>query len=359
MRKPTSIVSKSLIISLALIASGVASLVDLGQAYAGSMTETIVRLDRLSYSTAVGGRVCAKASSTATEAKVAVTFPTAAATDYVLSATLSAWSATGVADAALSASAWPGLSATSATTVSGHTVTWASGDLTAGTLYCFQFAGGLTTANNNTESSPGNVQTQDAGSAAIDTGNYSIGLGSGGSDQVALTGATVPPTFTFALSGTTDSFPSNLKLNQWTATSGRNITITTNAANGYIVWAKDAQNNGNIGSLKSATANSYITTASAVGSAAHTYSVGAADYGLAAQVTTNGSGTAAPTSAYNYNAGTTIGVLDPVNFQRVATATTPTASDVINVVEKASAATTTKAANDYADTITFVGAGYF
>jgi len=359
MHKPTSIKPLPLVLAIALVAVGVASFTIRGHAAAGSLTKTLVRLDRLSYTTAVGGRVCAQAATVGTEAKVAVTFPTAAATDYTLSATLANWAATGVADAALGASAWPGLSATNATSVSGHTVTWAAGDLTVGTLYCFQFAGGLTTANNNTENSPGNVQTQDAGSTPIDTGNFSIGLGNSGSDQVAITGATVPPTFTFALSGTTDTFASNLKLNQWVATSGKTVTITTNAANGYVLWAKDFQNNGNIGSLKSTTANSYITTASAVGSAAHTYSVGAADYGLDASITTNGSATTTATAAYNGTGGTKIGVLDPVNFQQVATATAPTASDVITLVEKASAAVTTKAANDYADTITFVGAGLF
>ncbi len=106
-----------LLVAVGLTAVSCASLINLGHASAvgAAMTQTLVRSDRLAFSVTTGGRVCAKPLSTAgaVEAKVQVTFPTNAATDYALSATLSAWAATGVTEPSLGATtAWPGLSAT-------------------------------------------------------------------------------------------------------------------------------------------------------------------------------------------------------------------------------------------------------
>ncbi len=330
------------------------------------MTQTLVRLDRLALSAVnTGGRVCAKPTTTATEAKVVVTFPTNAATDYTLSATLSAWAATGVADASFSptSTAWPGLSATNATSVVGKTVTWAAGDLSPGTLYCFQFAGGLTNANNNTESVAGNVTTQTAAAADIDTGYFSEGLASPAAtgDQVAITGGTVPPIFTFSLSGNTDAFVSNLGLGGGVNTSGRNVNVATNAANGYIVWAKDTWDGGaGKGALKSATANFFLVGTAAVGSASRVpVANGVQDYGMGVSVTTNGSGTTVANANYIGGGANKIGTLDPVNYQPIAKSTAPTAGDVVQVIERASISTTTEAASDYADTVTIIGAGLF
>jgi hypothetical protein len=364
MKTLTNIRKAPLILALALTVLSTSSIVNIGSASAAAspMAETVVRLDRLAETTATGGNVCAKTTSATVETKVSVTFPTNAATDYALSATLTDWAATGVTDPSLgTTTAWPGLSATAATTVSGHTVTWTSSDLTAGTLYCFHFAGGLTTANNNTENVSGNVTTADAGTNS-DVGNFSLGLAAGAAgqgDQIAITGATVPPIFTFALSGNTDVFASNLSLTATTATAGKNVTVSTNAANGYVVWAKDTFNSGsNIGALKSATANAYLVGSAAVGSASRTLINGTQDYGMGVTVTTNGSGTTAPLAAYD---GTTnkVGSLDPTGFQPIAKTVNSTATDVLSLIERATISTNTKAANDYADTITVVGAGLF
>lgn len=353
-----------LFVAVGLASISCSSLINLGHASAvgAPMNQTLVRLDRLALSANTGGRVCAKPTTTATEASVAVTFPTNAATDYALSATLASWAATGVADANLSAIAWPGLSATSATSVVGKTVTWTSSDLTVGQMYCFQFAGGLTNANNNTENVAGNVSTFTSTSTAIDTGYFSDGLASPAAigDQVAITGGTVPPIFTFSLSGNTDAFTSNLGLSGPVATSGRNVSVATNAANGYMIWAKDTWNGGaGNGALKSATANFFLVGTAAVGTAARTIANGSQDYGMSVSVTTNGSGTTIPNAAYNSGGTGKVGTLDPVNYQQLSSATTATAADVVNVTERASMSTTTKSASDYADTITIVGAGLF
>ncbi len=366
MKNHKKIKALPMLVAVGLTAISCTSLINLGHASAvgAAMTNTLVRSDRLAFSVTTGGRVCAKPTTANTEGKVVVTFPTNAATDYTLSATLATWAATGVADASLGtgAIAWPGLSATAATSVAGKVVTWASGDLTVGQLYCFTFAGGLTNANNNTETTAGNVTTQTAAAADIDTGYFSIGLASPATvgDQIAITGGTVPPIFTFSLSGNTDAFSGNLSLAAPVATAGKNINIATNAANGYVLWAKDTWDGGaGKGSLKSATANFFLVGSAAIGSASRTIANGSQDYGMGVTVTTNGSGTTVPNAAYD-GASSKVGTLDASGaYQQIGKATTATAADVVNVIERASMSTTTKAASDYADTITIVGAGLF
>ena len=345
-----------------------------GRASAAPLSQTIVRLNRLAYTTNTGGRVCAKPATAGTETSVAVTFPTNAATDYVVNATPANWVATGVADTSLGATAWPNLSGTAATTVSGKVVTWtmsAGSAMAVGTLYCFDFnptnaANVLTTANNNTENTTGTVQTQTSGNTPLDTGSYSIGLASGAvgqGDQIAITGGTVPPTFKFTLSGNTDAFTGPLSLTAPVSTAGRNLTIITNAANGYVVWAKNT-NAGTgaytgVGALRSVTAVFSLAGTAAVGTASRTIANGSQDYGMGVTVTTNGSATAAATAAYD---GTTnkVGTLDPTGtFQPIARATSPTGTDVYNIFERASMSPTTEAATDYADTIYLTGAGLF
>lgn len=364
MRKRSNIKPLPLVVAAALTLASCSSLFIGGHASAAALGQTVVRLDRLAYSTTTGGRVCAKATTTATETSVAVVFPTNSATDYTLSATVASWAATGVADTSLGATAWPGLSATNATSVSGKTVTWASGDLTVGTLYCFQFAGGLTTANNNTESINGTVITQTTGNVTSDTGSFSIGLASGAvgvGDQVAITNGVVPPTFKFTLSGNTDAFTTNISLGTVASTTGRTITVITNAANGYVVWAKDANSGGaSLGALNSVTAGNFkLVGSAAVGTASRTLTNSVQDYGMGVSIGTNGSTTTTANAAYIDGGASKVGTLDPVNYQPIAAATTATGTDVMTVIERAASSTTTKAANDYADTITLVGAGLF
>ena len=99
---------------------------DLGQAS--------VRFDRMQISTATTGTVCAKPTTTATEADVQVTFPTGytlgTAANFTVNTTNTAWPTGGTA--------WPSIA--TATNVTGQVVTFPSGDLTVGTLYCFNWA---------------------------------------------------------------------------------------------------------------------------------------------------------------------------------------------------------------------------
>src|SRR5690606_31593788 len=105
-------------------------------------------------------------------------------------------------------------------------------------------------------------------------------------------------------------------------TGGRTITITTNAQNGWIVWAKGTNQSSAAagkGALLSASAANYTiptTNANALGSAAHVLSAGTEDYGLATTIATDavGGGTVALDAAYDGTVADTAGVLDTTIF---------------------------------------------
>lgn len=318
-----------------------------------------VRLDNLNATSPTTGRVCAKtpASGVGTEASVKVTFPVTSGTSYVVNATAANWtvSTTGLDTGQ---TAWPGIG--TATSVSGNAVTFPSTALSASTLYCFNWTNSadLTTSSAGaTETTQGTVATYTSGAVVIDQTTYSESIIA--NDQVVVSGV-VPPSFSFALSGNTDSFTSNLTPATVVSTTGRTITVITNAASGYVVWAEDANNSGGKGSLKSATANYYIAgvNGTAPGTASAALVTTSANYGLAATTGTNSSGTLTMNAAYN-GAGSAAGTLDPVQFLPIASATSPANGDVINVNERANSTATTPEASDYTDTITFTGAGEF
>ena len=337
---------------------GLSSLAMIGHASAAPLTQTLVRLERLKFSTTTGGRVCAKSSNAGTEGKVLVTFPTNNATDYTLAAAASWTVSTTTLDAGQTA--WPGI--TTATNVTGKTVTFTSGDLTSSAaLYCFNFAAALTTASNNTENVIGTVATQTAASAALDSGSFSLGLSA--DDSITITNAVVPPSFTFSLSSNTDAFTSNLSTGSVVSTSGRDVTVSTNAANGYILYARNAStnNSGGKGALYSSTANFFIVGSAAVGTAVRTLSGGTQDYGLGVTTVSNPVADGLTLNANYDSTSSTVkaGTLDPTGLQPIASATGSASVDVIRLTERAAINGQTKAANDYGDVITVVGAGLF
>lgn len=325
---------------------------------AAAFNQLFVRYDRISATTATGGRVCANPATAATEASVQVTFPTTAGTDYVVNATPANWTVTTTGlDAGQTA--WPGIN--TATAVSGKTVTFPSGDLTAGTLYCFNFSGTNTLATSSagaSESVRGNVQTRTSTPAMIDQSYFGQSIIT--NDQIVVTGV-VPPSFSFSLSGNTDSFTSDLSTSSVVSTSGRSVNIVTNAPNGWIVWAKGTNDASGRGALQSALAGNYkIGGAAAIGSAARTLTTGSEDYGLAATVATDasGGGVVSIDAAYE-GTSSKIGTIDPTSFRQIARATGTANGDIITIVERATIAGQTPAAADYTDTLTLIGAGRF
>jgi len=335
-------------------------------------TKAFLRLNRLQAVTFTedvnnyAAKVCFRPTSTTAIHSVVVVFPTTSGTDYVLDSTSADWGLdTTQIDTGETAL---GGTLPANATVSGKTVTVTLtadfNTVNAANTYCFNFKklGGTglikTSSAGATETTQGTITTKDAGSAIINQTTYSESIVA--SDQVAVSGV-VPPSFSFALSGTTDSFTTNLTPATVVSTTGRTITLITNAASGWIVWAQDAQNNGSgQGSLHSTVASHYIAdvNGNAPGVASAALNTSSENYGLGVTVTTNGSGSAAADAAYD---GTTnkAGSLDPTRFRPIASAGGVTNSDVITVTERANSLATTPAASDYSDTITFVGAGRF
>jgi hypothetical protein len=347
-----------LFLAIAMLLVGSSSLLLLGHANAAPFQQAFVRLDRLSATTTTGGRVCVKPATAVIEASVQVTFPTTAATDYVVNATPANWTVT-TTGLDTGQTAWLGIA--TATAVVGKTVTFPSTDLVVGTLYCFNFAAASTLTTSSAaaaETTQGNILTRTSVPANIDQTTYSESIIT--NDQVVIS-AIVPPSFAFVLSGNTDAFTTNLSTASVVSTSGRTVTLTTNAASGWIVWVKDLNSSAGKGALQSATAGNYkIPGTSAAGAASHTLTTGAEDYGLATTINTDaaGGGVVALDAAYDGTAAKA-GTLDPTQFRPIATSTGTANGDIINLAERATIAGQTPAASDYTDTMTVIGAGVF
>src|SRR5690606_65253 len=142
---------------------------------AASFNEVIVRLDRMSDSTATGGRVCATPSAANlanTEASVQVTFPTG----FTVNTTATNWTVN-TSNLDTGQTAWPGVG--TATNVSGQVVTFPSGNLSSSsTLYCFNFAASstLTTPGSTGNNLTGTVATRTAGLTTVDSSQYATSI---------------------------------------------------------------------------------------------------------------------------------------------------------------------------------------
>jgi hypothetical protein len=242
--------------------------------------QSYLRLDRLKINTATGGTVCAQPATVGTEAKVVLTFPAT----YTVNTTAANWT-TSVTNLPAGSTAWPSIGATATSATSpANVVTFASGDLTVATMYCFNFSGTstLTTAASIASNQQAKIETQTGASAAIDS--TPIALANITDDQIVVS-AVVPPSFSFSLSGNNDAFTTNLDPASVISTTGKTVTITTNAKGGWIAWAKDS-NQG----LSSATTSYTIPTAGTVNGAPSTLSSGTEGYVLDTDLTTDAAG---------------------------------------------------------------------
>lgn len=324
--------------------SGLSVLAYTQHAHAASLSKVMVRFDRLKIGTATTGTVCAQPNSTATEAKVKVTFPTG----YTLglAATFTVDTTTNTASWPATAIAWPGIG--TASSVSSQDVTFPSSDLTAGTLYCFNWinsAAVQVTATPNV-TNLGSVTTQTSTPTDIDTAQYNT---PSVSDDSIVVNAVVPPAFSLALNASTDTISALSVTAVATSTSPRTATINTNAKNGWQVWAKDA-NSG----LTSAVASK--TIASTTPGTVSTLSFGSEGYNTGV-FPTSGSPTVDPAFAsggVNYKGGG----LD-TTLRKMASGTGVASNTILTITNNVSIAGSTPAANDYTDTIYITGAGLF
>lgn len=315
------------------------------QVSAASLTQSFVRFDRMKINTPTTGTVCAKPATTATEASVQVTFPTG----YTVSTTLGNWTVnTSNLAWPSGGTAWPGIG--TATAAAGQVVTFPSSDLTVGTLYCFNWTNtaAVTVKSSATNSNSGSITTRDSVPATIDTAGYSTA--SITDDQIVVS-ATVPQSFSFALSGNTDSLGTLSTGSVSSSPTPRTATVNTNAKNGWLVWASSA-NSG----LASASASSTIN-ATTPGSNS-TLSAGTAGYNTGV-TSSQASGTGSITVAAPFVGGaSTGGGLD--NTLRTLASSNGTANTaVLTMTNNVAISPTTPAASDYTDTITVIGAGLF
>jgi hypothetical protein len=340
-------------------------------ALASSPAHVMVRLDRMQATTATGGTICVKPTSTSTITSVTVVFPSTAGTDYVVSGTAANWTITttptgnwpsGVTTAAL------GSVATATTANAGtKTVTFPANQTTPSTTtyYCFNFSGTTTLTTSSAAAVPstyGSVATN-ADSTPV---QYAIAIVA--NDQIALNATTVPPIFTLSFGANTDGFASNTLSTLTTLLHSTGVTLTaaTNASAGWVLWARSSNvGTSNKQSLKSVAASKQIQSASAVNSAAHAYASGTnngEDYGMSASVAACTVGAASSVdAAYDSTAGTKLGVLadSTGSFFPIAANAGASSGCGVTVKFEAGIGVTTPAANDYTDTLTIVGAGLF
>ncbi len=194
------------------------------------------------------------------------------------------------------------------------------------------------------------VETQTAGSAQID--HTVIGVRTIADDQIVVS-AVVPPSFNFVLDDNTTSFVSALDSGAVIQTTPRTVTITTNATQGWVAWARDS----NVG-LTSAAAGKTINSTTP-GTAA-TLVPNSEGYLLGVVATDAGGGGAVTVAtAYAGGAADNNGSGLDTTFRQIASANGTANGDVLTLRGKASINTMTPAGIDYTDTWTIIGAGSF
>lgn len=328
--------------------SGLTSLAIVQHAHAAALGQVLVRFDRMKVSTTTTGTVCAKPTTASTEAKVTVAFPTSytlgAYTTFTVGTTNTAWPS--------GATAWLGITApTGAGDIVGQTVTFASSDLVVGTLYCFNWttASAVTQPGSATPSEVGSVTTKDSGNSTIDTAQYATATIT--DDQIVVT-ATVPPVFTFALSGNTDALGTLGTGSVVVSPTPRTATIGTNAKNGWQAWAKDSSTG-----LSSSSAS--YTIGSTTPGTNSTLSAGTEGYNTGI-TSSHAAGSGSITVAAPFVGGST-GKGGGLNttLATLATSNGTATSDVLTLTNNVAISNATAAATDYTDTITVVAAGLF
>jgi len=310
-----------------------------GTASAAILSQTLVRFDRMKASTSTTGTVCAKSASTG-QTSVTVTFPTG----YAVSTVTTNW-ATNTANLSwpTGASPWVTIGA-NASTATGQVVSWTSGSLIAGTLYCFNWTNTAAVSTGTAGAYTGTVATN------IDTATP-FSTASIASDQIAVS-ATVAPTFTFAINVNTDNLGQLATGSVVTSPTPRTATVNTNAKNGWYVWAKDATTG--LNSVTTAT-----TIASTTPGSNSTLAAGSEGYNTGiTQTQTGGSGTITVATGFVGGSIGKGGGLD-TTLRTLASSTGTANNAVLTITNNASISSLTLPATDYTDTITLVGAGLF
>lgn len=315
---------------------------------AASLTGTSIRFNRMSASTGTTFRVTftVPAGNVGTEDDLYIGFPD----DYTV-ATTGLTSDT----ASCGATALPGtLSVTGSNTASSKNITVAGvTNLSATTTYCVDIG---RTSTNDPVTNPTvgayeiSVATRTSGDADIDTST--IGARVISDDQIVVS-AVVPPSFNFVLDANTTSFVSDLDTGDVIFTTPRTVTITTNATQGWIAWARDS----NTGLTSAAAGHTVDSTTPGTGA---TLVNGTEGYVLGVDSTdAGGGGTVVVVAAYAGTGADDDGSGLDTAFRQIASANGTANGDVLTLRGKAAIEALTPAGVDYTDTWTIIGAGSF
>lgn len=357
--KLTGIKKLHLLVAGVMVISFVTSVLSVYNANAAAALQTMVRFDTIKQNTNSTGTVCFRPATTSADVKTwTVTFPTG----YNVTTTAANWQTTNISTTNTGwpsgAVAWP--NATSATAAaSGQTVTWTNASaqtMNNTSTYCYNWtlATAITTHTSAGSSWSGTVATQNSSATQIDSGSYAATTIA--TDNHIAVSATVAPTFSYSLNGTTDAFPTLTGPTVQTGGNQRTLTINTNASAGWQVWAKSTQTNGG---LRSTTASHTIPSTCSSGTGTNTTLTSAAEgynTGVALTIGT-GSGSVATVfdrAATAYRGGGLCGT-----YQTLATGTTEATNAQLAIYNNVAVVGATPAATDYADTITITAAGLF
>lgn len=335
---------KSVILLLVLVLSNL--ILGAGVATAAPLTQTYIRLTRMKAGQQSSVRLVFKtASAGATTASI--NFNGADTTTWtgssgLVNAAQTISSATCAAETGATALPGGSLAASgSGSTISITNIT----ALAATTAYCVD----LTSTSAVTDATANEYHPL----ITVGSDTLTTALRTVSNDQIVVSG-TVLPTFNMVLSGNTDPFPANLSPASVGVTTGRTVTVNTNAKNGWFAWAFDSSTG-----LSSASA-SHTIPSTTPGTGA-TLSAGTAEgfvFGITSVTQGSGGGTTSAVAAYSSNGTTTGSGLDGT-LRQIASSNGTANGAVLSVKELAAITSTTQPATDYTDTITIVGAGNF
>ncbi len=344
----TKISKRTLYVAIAAVFASIFALqIIVISKHASAVQQSLVRFDRMKISTATTGTVCLTPNIVGIEVDVQVTFPTS----YTVSTIVGNWTVNTTNLAwPTGAVAWPGIN--TATAAAGQIVTFPSTDLTVSTLYCFNWinTAAVSVKGTATASNGGTVVTRVTGPAVLETLNYSTA--SIADDQIVVT-ATVPQSFSFALSANTDALGALATGSVAVSPTPRTATVNTNAKNGWYVWARDSASVG----LNSVAAG--YTIGSTTPGINSTLAAGTEGYNTGiTQTQVSGSGTITVATPFVGGSAGRGGGLD-TSLRTLASSTGTANTAVLTLTNNAAISVTTAAATDYTDTITIVGAGLF
>ena len=236
----------------------------------------------------------------------------------------------------------PSLGTTTSSPASGTITQPFTGALVSGQSYCFT----LTYASAVTNPLAAGVYQV---TVAVDgTDTNTVGINVIGNDQIVVS-ATVGPTFTMAITpGNTDNL-GTLSSSVVNTSTGVTDTINTNAITGFFLWAEDSN-----AELLSPSTSAYISSV-ATGSNTNL----TPDINTLSRYALGITSMSAGTINANYNdSGSTGGGL-ATSFNQIASDGAAASGDAVAIKELATITSTQRAASDYTDTITLVGAGSF